>query len=212
MSRSRLVEEMHRSGINLRHCGRVRRCMDDPFRRQVLLTEMVARVLKNKLNSLLRQKMQQQRLPLQIPYRRVILRFLNILCGQAVATADLPNAHQTFWSTELKNLLLKAFPMALLPEEQHESFDLRENLNPCHLFMRLQEISALKLSAVVLQELAAVKSFRNLVEMQFRFVPSDLMALQARVKHMNVVGTYAPTQRLASSLCCCCADWQATVR
>jgi hypothetical protein len=102
---------------------------------------MVARVLKNKLNSLLRQKMQQQRLPLQIPYHRVILRFLNILCGMR-ADCSVGDAHLLFWSVEVKNQLLGTFTHALSEQEQQNSFDLRANLNPCALFLRLQEISA----------------------------------------------------------------------
>eukprot|EP01124_Arcella_intermedia_P003950 TRINITY_DN12232_c0_g1_i1.p1 TRINITY_DN12232_c0_g1~~TRINITY_DN12232_c0_g1_i1.p1 ORF type:complete len:1242 (-),score=329.75 TRINITY_DN12232_c0_g1_i1:18-3698(-) len=54
-----LISELHRKGINLRHLGHVRSEIPTSFTRirKLLLTECVARTIKNELNALLREKM-----------------------------------------------------------------------------------------------------------------------------------------------------------
>ena len=72
-----ITEELHRHGINVRHCGRVRRCCRSRAARRILLTEMVARVLKEEMNVRLRKVMGESRIPLKIPYRQAVVHFLN---------------------------------------------------------------------------------------------------------------------------------------
>lgn len=63
-----LTEEMHHAGINVRHLGRLRVHSRHPDVSALLLTEMVARVLKAEINGILRKTMLQSpgNLPLKV--------------------------------------------------------------------------------------------------------------------------------------------------
>ena len=63
-----LTEEMHHAGINVRHLGRMRVHSKHPEVSSLLLTEMVARVLKAEINGILRKTMLQSpgNLPLKV--------------------------------------------------------------------------------------------------------------------------------------------------
>ncbi|KAL6071990.1 lysine (K)-specific demethylase 2Aa isoform X4 [Balamuthia mandrillaris] len=52
------VSEMHRHGINIRHAGVLRSCCTNSYPRKILLSEMVARVLKVMVRSCFRQQIE----------------------------------------------------------------------------------------------------------------------------------------------------------
>jgi hypothetical protein len=68
----RLTEAVHRKGVNMRYIGLVRRHMSDLDSRTLLLVEMCARVVKNKICKLLRRRVRQLRVPLEEPYRQLV--------------------------------------------------------------------------------------------------------------------------------------------
>jgi hypothetical protein len=93
---ARLVVEMHTSGINVRMMGRVRNYLSNELSahlRKVLLTEMTARVIKNKLQEMLREKMQSLRISVADPYKGVAFTYLDFLFSRRM---QMPS----FWSVE----------------------------------------------------------------------------------------------------------------
>lgn len=56
-------------GINCRHLGLVRRLVKNPQTKKLILSEIVARALKNELRNLLRTKTEEIKLPIDTPYK-----------------------------------------------------------------------------------------------------------------------------------------------
>jgi hypothetical protein len=132
----RMVEELHRFGINLRHLGFVRRIVTDPGVRKLLLTEMVARVLKDRIYELLRSKMREIKVASQQPYNQVVLDFLN----------EVFVTHSSeFWQSGVKKLLEDKFIMGLAEQESGPLFSLRDLIDSHALLSRFQQISAINL-------------------------------------------------------------------
>jgi hypothetical protein len=102
---SRFVSLMHRQGINIRFLGVVRKCLSFQKTRRIALTEMVARVIKDKLNQTLRSTTETVQLPVDEPYREVVVEYLNKLFGLG---AD------AFWKTEIMPAVLKKFAIKKL--------------------------------------------------------------------------------------------------
>lgn len=77
IERLRLTEELHRHGINVRHLGRVRQCVTRPSVKAKILNECMARCMNSQLNERLRQLNRELRVPVEDPYRREVLKYLN---------------------------------------------------------------------------------------------------------------------------------------
>eukprot|EP01126_Amoeba_proteus_P046125 TRINITY_DN5198_c0_g1_i1.p1 TRINITY_DN5198_c0_g1~~TRINITY_DN5198_c0_g1_i1.p1 ORF type:complete len:474 (+),score=98.20 TRINITY_DN5198_c0_g1_i1:204-1625(+) len=71
-----LICEAHQRGINIRHMGRVRQQLTNPIVKQLVLTECVARTLKNLIRGLLREKRKKLRISIEEPYRTEVYNFL----------------------------------------------------------------------------------------------------------------------------------------
>lgn len=185
-----LVSEMHREGINIRHLGRLRSHCHVYFVRTRLLTEMVARVFKMKLFSSWRMKMERESLPLQVPYKRVVVKFMNLI----VSGANLNNPDQQLegfnaclelWTRKLKAAVAKKFPFSLSDEETVGKYDLRKIINHNILFARLQQLTGVKFSSRVLNALEKVTFLHGGIPIYF--ADSDVIRLSARVKHINII-------------------------
>jgi len=79
LAKVRISDELHRKGINIRHLGRVRSSLPQTSQlaRQKLLNECLARCMKSKLNERLRDINKELRVPLEEPYRKEVLNYLN---------------------------------------------------------------------------------------------------------------------------------------
>jgi hypothetical protein len=115
MENVRLIEECHREGINIRHLGFVRASVSNPEVRQMILMICITRVLKNKLNARLRDKLRKIKVPSEEPYRKVILAILN----------KVLDYEGEWWTVTVKRYLKEKFVECLSPEEENELFDLR---------------------------------------------------------------------------------------
>jgi len=77
-----LVPTIHRMGINCRHLGFIRRQVLTQGVRKLILTECVARVMKNEVRQLLREKMCQLKVSTDIPYKKVVFQYLKSILEQ----------------------------------------------------------------------------------------------------------------------------------
>jgi hypothetical protein len=106
----RLTEIVHSRGCNVRHLGLVLNAVDkmaaDSRAKQqchsMLLVEMFARVIKEKLRVLLRNRMKKLRKPLEEPYRKLVVDYLNLVFG------NRPKSDE-YWDTTLKREVMKKF-------------------------------------------------------------------------------------------------------
>ena len=179
---SSVTEELHRNGINVRHCGRVRSYCQGTAPRLMLFTEMAARVLKEMVNNHLRSVTEESRVPLKIPYRMAVVTFLNKLIGWDSASGE--SVATEFWTSTIKAAVQEKFLQCLSEEESKPSYDLRDSLLPAMLFQRFQQLTAIVISNQMLKELEGLV---NLRELQLVVNPGDISAVGAKVKHLNVI-------------------------
>jgi tetratricopeptide (TPR) repeat protein len=107
---------IHAEGINVRHLGALRSHVADTDTRAALLVEMCARVVKCDINFRLRERMKQTKVPLEQPYRRDVIEYLNTVVASNDASLD-------FWNRKLRPDLARKFGAAALsPEEQRGDF------------------------------------------------------------------------------------------
>eukprot|EP01125_Pyxidicula_operculata_P005438 TRINITY_DN1931_c0_g2_i1.p1 TRINITY_DN1931_c0_g2~~TRINITY_DN1931_c0_g2_i1.p1 ORF type:complete len:2425 (-),score=534.59 TRINITY_DN1931_c0_g2_i1:786-8060(-) len=78
MKPSALIEELHRQGLNIRHLGKVRSKIHKKYvkLRQLILTECVARAIKNELRNTLRSTMENQKITRAEPSQKAVFQYL----------------------------------------------------------------------------------------------------------------------------------------
>lgn len=173
--KTNITELLHREGINIRYLGLLRSSVKDTKIKQILLSEMVARVIKNISRDKLRKKMSKLKASSlsEDPYKQVIVNFLNLILGWRGEKS------KKFWSETVKTNLLKTFLSSLSSEEQN-NFDIKTQINMYYLFLRISEKTGIKFSKQSRKELK--KNPAN-----FNVVISDIKKVSVQVKHMNIV-------------------------
>ena len=188
METFRVSEALHRRGINIRYLGLLRKHTANSDVKTFILIEIFARVIKNLLRLLLREKMKSLRLPLEEPYRRLVIDYLNLVFGES-DRSDL------YWNTVIRRNVVINFHDALSGDEQLESFFVKPMLNyfsgeDCDgkylLFCRICEMSGLIISPALKQDLAE-KPNSWAPRGDEPFDDADLTAIDVRVKHMGII-------------------------
>jgi tetratricopeptide (TPR) repeat protein len=192
MSNFRLTEMMHRRGINMRFLGVVRHHIIEKAAnwdcQLLLLVEMAARVIKNNLRKRLREKMKSLKLPVDEPYRRLVIDYLNLVFGES-------DASQAYWATEVKTQITVKYVRGLTSAERAAEFPLKTNLSQFSrmdidgkyiMFMRVQKMSGLKFTTRLNNYLK--DNPNNWVPRGPQpFDDTDLKTIDPRVKHMNII-------------------------
>jgi hypothetical protein len=114
LEKFRLTEAMHSLGINCRYSGILRKHIKDAECRKFILAEVVARVIKNNLRWRLREQHQILKLPLEEPYLRLVIDYLNLVFGNTQKSDE-------YWDSFLKKDVTNNFEDALTPEEESSS-------------------------------------------------------------------------------------------
>eukprot|EP01132_Coremiostelium_polycephalum_P000614 gene614-763_t len=171
---SQLTEIIHREGVNIRYLGYIRNYITEPQLKRILLTEIVARVLKNIMREELREKMKLLKSLEADSYIQVVMDFFNIVLGEP------KKLHERLWLSILKNEILLRFDNSLSIEEREENFDIRNSIDIYYVFVRIQMMTGIKLAEVSMRELK--KDYKT-----FRVVLPDIISMDVRVKHMNII-------------------------
>eukprot|EP01087_Luapelamoeba_hula_P012489 TRINITY_DN3487_c0_g1_i6.p1 TRINITY_DN3487_c0_g1~~TRINITY_DN3487_c0_g1_i6.p1 ORF type:complete len:703 (-),score=108.99 TRINITY_DN3487_c0_g1_i6:22-2130(-) len=191
-----LTEALHSRGINIRYLGILRHHMTDKDCKTLIFVEMCARVVKNNLRLRLRERMRKLGMPLDEPYRRIIIDFLNLLLGHN-------DQSEEYWAKNLKTSLIRKFELSLTEEEARPNFPLKCILDyfsdnsmdgKLLLFNRIQKICGLKFSQRINEEFSTHINFW-VSRGEQPLDDTDLDELGVRVKHMNII-TYAQAYSL----------------
>jgi hypothetical protein len=188
LSGEQLVEILHQHGVNLRHCGRVRRAVvalgessNDAAEtaaaalvQRVLLSEMCARVVKKRLESGWR-RLATTALSIQ-PHRRLVLSEFNRVFGPSL---EATSHWRDYAVASMKFELHRKFRDCLTTAELLTAYDLRHAVDVPLMFWRLQRMTGITMSARARRELAT--------SLQFTFVEPDVEQLHATTKHSNLV-------------------------
>lgn len=90
--------------------------------RRFILVEIIARVIKNNLRWILRQRHQEIKLPLEEPYLRIVIDYLNHVFGNTMQSED-------YWLNCLKNDIINNFEDALTDDEMLVNCNLKNKLD-----------------------------------------------------------------------------------
>jgi Translation initiation factor eIF3 subunit 135 len=104
VERFNVVQLLHGCGINMRYIGVLLRYVPSTDAKMLLLMEAIARTLKNEMRLRLRQQMSELKVPLQAPYRRLVVSFSNMVFGD---NPELGSAQ--FWRDVVSPSLAKYF-------------------------------------------------------------------------------------------------------
>lgn len=184
----RLTEAVHSRGINIRHLGILRSHMVDQDGRTLLFVEMCARVVKNNLRLRLRERMRKLKLPLEEPYHRLVIDYMNLVIGHN-------DQSEEYWAKNLKTSLVRKFEGALNAEEAEDDYALKCVLDyfsdnsmdgKLLLFNRIQKICGLKFTHRVNEEFSKHKNCW-VARGEQPLDDTDLEEIGLRVKHMNII-------------------------
>lgn len=148
----RIKDVLHQMGVNCRHLGLVRNSCVEPLSKQLVQTELIARTIKCHFNEQLRALMAQLRLPVDQPYRHLLVQLLNLVLG------NRGEKSVSFWTIELKEMVAQKFGAATLSfDELVSEFDLRETLptNLTPLIRRVLQFLGVLLTKKAQSELVA---------------------------------------------------------
>eukprot|EP01094_Clydonella_sp_ATCC50884_P028131 TRINITY_DN834_c1_g2_i1.p1 TRINITY_DN834_c1_g2~~TRINITY_DN834_c1_g2_i1.p1 ORF type:complete len:608 (-),score=212.39 TRINITY_DN834_c1_g2_i1:186-1817(-) len=191
----RLTEILHTHGINVRYLGLVYTFLNKEKEsisrnncRALLLVEMIGRVLKNDLRTRMRQQMQSLRKPLEQPYRRLVLNYLNLVFGSAPSSSR-------YWDTKLKNDLVKKFNGLRLRQgslkfKEVTEFLISNSPGLVHdwrwvLLSRLARMLGLRMDTGIMEQLSTNRN--GMWECVQPISRLALLEIGERVKHMNII-------------------------
>lgn len=167
-----VTELAHREGINVRYLGLVRSRLTSPRLRSAVLMELIARVIKNNLNEELRKAAKQSKNRGDENLQPIALSFFNLILGSKPGS-------EAWWSRTIKDHLTATYKAECLsPEEKQRSFSLRPSVDLHTLFRRLQALTGIQFTKIVMQQLKSSK--------YFELVSPDIRKMGVRVKHMNI--------------------------
>lgn len=167
-----LTEIVHRRGVNIRYLGLLRKSCPSPPHQALILMEMVARIVKNRVRSELRNKMRFKATIVSDVFTEVILSHLNVVLGHSALSTE-------FWCRAVKHEL-QYFGDALTDEEAHETHHLKADLDVSLLYRRLQVLLAISFSPACTRAFQAKRA-------SFAFVVADIERVSAKVKQMNII-------------------------
>jgi Clustered mitochondria/Translation initiation factor eIF3 subunit 135 len=109
LERFRLTEAVHREGINVRHLGRIIAELSNvdhshtEMCKTLVLAEVCARVIKNRLRAHLRRTTRQTGAILEQPFRRVVVDYLNLVFSNSQESRD-------HWNNDIYHGILARYP------------------------------------------------------------------------------------------------------
>jgi len=184
---NRLLQDIHKFGINYRHLGYVRRMSlnrvsdAQPSEKYVFetlaaycLIEMIARIIKNKLFSEWRKITKLSAYISEEQCKEVTVELLNRLFHV--------NERKNYWNEFIKpQLLFKYKAVALTQDELAQDCDYLKLIegNVKELLTRIEKLSGLTLTSAV---------HSGTVDYQHgKFLVSDVLAIKSKMKHLDIV-------------------------
>ena len=169
---AQLSNLLHRSGINVRFLGRVRRASSAASFRSILMVEMMARTVKHHIWAGFRTLQSLQALPSEEPHRALLIDNLNLLLDSG------PDGANYWWKvkSDLQNYFGR---QSLEIWEASSNYDLRRHCKFSVLIERVCALTGICLTSDAVEALEA--------DQLGSFVGADIERIDARVKSMNVV-------------------------
>lgn len=181
-----LILMLHASGINVRFLGElyteVKRLGSEYWCLRLTI-EMCARVIKNDIRALMRQKMREMCLPGESAYRTLVVRRLNRIFGNSIDTMK-------YWMSSIRKEIITRFP----PFSVSSKEDLLQWISAtskrlgmvdgrCVLLRFVSHMLGLRFADTTWQEMLQDSTAFDRAE---PFTDTDLTEIRVRVKEMNI--------------------------
>ena len=197
-----LIGTIHRAGINVRHLGKLRRAVDRKAvkMRQILLSEMCARVIKVLIRAAMRERMKEYQLPSVEPFFAVLVDVLNLCFVRSFESAifwrnllgavpNPPSVSSVLVISSMKQALEAKFEGALdADEEQIDSVDLRDCISVRYVVERLQAMASFKLTP------RAAEMFSVDGKAMVGISHNDVLSIDSKLKHLPIIDYYTGIQ------------------
>lgn len=123
---ARIVTEAHRKGINLRCFGEIRSHVSEDVLhlKELIMTEIVTRVIKN----IMRAHMRKLETPQESRYKKLLLTYFNLMFGSTTKSTE-------FWRLYLKERINHSFTGGLTKDEMDPNYNLRRTVLTRSLFI-----------------------------------------------------------------------------
>ncbi|CAM9632019.1 unnamed protein product [Ectocarpus sp. 8 AP-2014] len=181
--------ELHRHGVNVRHLGKVRFLLmeqnkpENGLLKDMMLTEMIARTLKNILRCFQRTWMKAERSTSEQGMRMLVVRFLNLVTGAHINSA-------TFWKEKVLTGVLQRFGrVSLTTSERRDVQTISRNpyvLQDCVFKLTEMQASFDCPEGVVLTEDTKAHFYAD-SPVGFEFMVSDIHEINPIVRYMHIL-------------------------
>ncbi|CAM9776212.1 unnamed protein product, partial [Phaeothamnion confervicola] len=176
-----LGTELHRHGVNIRHAGMLRAIVPDveanSLLREMLLTEIVARTLKNMLRDFQRKWMKAKRSTSEQGMHALAVQFLNLVTG----------AHrnsEAFWRDRVCIGVLQRFGVeALTPYERQHLRHLCAEAN----LLKTCVVKLMEMQGLILTNAAETQFLEDPRPSGFQFVTADIVEVKPCVTYMHIL-------------------------
>jgi len=192
---SRLIIEMHADGINVRYLGHIRFLLHRlgnlyPIINQIILTEMIARIVKDDVRLKWRETTKTKRYITEELCKEVLCQILN-----KVYPKSTPESNK--WWTTLKQKLIQKFRYSVLEEELKSGHDFRDAFrvsteysegftSMMGLYHRVCELLGFVFSERGLEDIKTSLE-RSTLNSSFQIYSADIKQLDVMVKQTHVI-------------------------
>jgi tetratricopeptide (TPR) repeat protein len=158
----RLIVALHHAGINVRHLGLVRKELESRKRTnntdqgadmsnigalsELILLEMISRVIKNGINTQMREQMAKINAPSFQPFDKIVIEFFNkLLCDESLWKSPETSSIKSPETSSIRwGITHKFGPVALTEEEKSSNRNIAPT-SPLQLISRLEELLGVRL-------------------------------------------------------------------
>nr|BAJ94575.1 predicted protein [Hordeum vulgare subsp. vulgare] len=171
----RISEKAHQWGINMRQLGILYDKTTSIEWKNIILIEMIARFIKNKIRYKFRTVLQKNQLYSEEPYRHIIIQDFNAYLSTSSTSQKAHYCQESFCA--LLREKYPGFPRKIITDEDIQ-FDRRI------LFKRLVQITGVKFTARAMQEFStSIQSYKRTSPLDI----IDLLEIREKIKKMDIV-------------------------
>ncbi|KYR01650.1 hypothetical protein DLAC_11486 [Tieghemostelium lacteum] len=172
---------IHHTGVNFRYLGVICRDIKVPCVKEILITEIIARVWKRITRSRLRKLMDITRRPSEDPYKLIIADIFKVLLDPTQPNQD------RFWSESspgnLKYIAMEIFPRCLNDEEKKPNIDLRKLIDIKLLVIRYIQMMNIRINLSTFNQFLHTPDSRPFVQIGV----SDIDEVGSTIKYPYVI-------------------------
>ncbi|KAN0030061.1 hypothetical protein ACTA71_008205 [Dictyostelium dimigraforme] len=140
----KMIDFLHSRGVNLRYLGIISKSVSDREIKNLLLTEVVARVWKKIIRSRIREKMDSSKRPSEGPYKHIMSDVFEV-----ILTTN-KSKHREFWTETgkgtFKYVAQRVFPKCLSKTDRQTTVDIRSIIDTRFLAYRIIQMMNIRIN------------------------------------------------------------------